>query len=78
MPSRVVIDREGCISCCNCHTNCPDVFELSPEDGWSQIKEEFRQLNNDPKEGIVPDEECIRLAEDLCPISIIHVIKSSS
>ncbi|MBS7619883.1 ferredoxin [Candidatus Bathyarchaeota archaeon] len=79
MPFNVVIDREGCISCCNCHTNCPDVFELSSEDGRSQIKKEFRQLYNDLKKGVVPDsfEECVSFAEDSCPVSIIHVTKLS-
>lgn len=77
MPFKVVIDREDCISCRNCHTNCPDVFESSSEDGRSRIKKEFRQPNNDPKEGVVPDdlEECVSFAKDSCPVSIIHVTK---
>ena len=76
MPFDVAIDRDGCISCCSCHTNCPDVFELSPEDGLSQIKTEYRK-GGSLGEGVVPDglEGCARLAEDLCPVSVIHVAK---
>ena len=76
MPLSVIVERDGCISCCSCHTNCPEVFELSLEDNLSQIKVLYRN-DNSLGEGIVPDslEECARLAEDLCPVSIIHVTK---
>jgi len=75
---RVTIDpRENCIACCNCHTNCPEVFELSPDDGLAQIRAEHRPDGPSPGEGAVPDslEECVRLAEDLCPVAIVHVEK---
>jgi len=73
----VTIDRENCIACCNCHTNCPDVFELNPNDGLSQIKSQYRHDDTPLGEGSVPDSlgDCARVAEELCPISIINVIK---
>lgn len=80
MKYKVTIEpRENCISCCNCHTNCPDVFELNPDDGLSQIKEEFRYNFDSNNMGDVPDalEECVRVAEDLCPVTIIHVVEQN-
>ena len=73
----VTIDpRDNCISCCNCHTNCPEVFELNENDGFSQIKEDYRISGKNEKGSISASlEECVRLAEDLCPVSIIHVEK---
>ncbi len=74
MTYRVTIDpREDCIMCCNCHTNCPEVFELSDEDGLAQIRGEHRA--GSLGEGVVEDPlgDCVRLAEDLCPVNIIHV-----
>ena len=66
--------RENCIMCGNCYTNCPEVFEASPEDGKSQIIMKYRIDNNRAK-GMVDDdlEDCARLAENLCPTSIILV-----
>lgn len=73
----MTIERENCIACCNCHTNCPDVFELNPDDGLSQIKVQYRPEDASLGEGSVPDNlgDCVRMAEDICPVSIIHVTK---
>ncbi|KYH36694.1 MAG: ferredoxin [Candidatus Bathyarchaeota archaeon B23] len=74
MPFKVYIDpREECIGCGNCEANCPEVFELSPEDGLSTIKAEHRGTSE--AEGQIPDdlESCAKGAVDLCPVSIIHV-----
>jgi len=40
--SVVIEPRENCIMCCNCHSNCPEIFETSDVDGKSQIREEHR------------------------------------
>jgi ferredoxin len=75
MSVTVSIDpRENCIMCCNCHTNCPDIFETSVVDGKSQVKEEHR-VSDDISKGMVEKdlEDCARLAESLCPVSIIYV-----
>lgn len=70
-----IYPRENCIACCNCHTNCPEVFEPNADDGLSQIRKGYRLDAASLGEGIIPDslEECVRLAEDLCPVTIIHV-----
>lgn len=76
MTIRVTIDpRDNCIACCNCHTNCPDVFELNVDDGLSQIKEGYRLNTESLGEGEVPSSlgECVHIAEDLCPTAIIHI-----
>jgi len=71
---KVTIDRDECISDMACVSLCPDVFEMSEEDGKSQIVEKYR-VDNDPSTGIVPGEleECVKSAAEACPVSIIHV-----
>lgn len=71
---RVTIDREECIECGACYADCPDVFEESPEDFFSQITEEYR-VDDDPGVGEVPDDlaECVEDAAYGCPVEIIHV-----
>ncbi len=70
----VTIDRDGCISCANCWTVCPDVFEENPEDAKSRIVERYRGVT-DPGEGEAPAElaDCARQAADECPVSVIEV-----
>ena len=78
MPLKVSIEpREECIGCGNCQANCPQVFELSPEDGLSIIRAEYRGASQ--AEGEVPDdlESCVKDAAELCPVNIIHVEKTS-
>jgi ferredoxin len=72
--SVIIEPRENCIMCCNCHTNCPEIFETSEEDGKSQIIETYR-VDGDIARGMigVSLEGCARTAEDLCPVSIIFV-----
>lgn len=75
---KIVIDRENCVSCGNCESVCPEVFELSPDDDKSQIVEKFRDAG-DPATGIVDEglEECVRMAADECPMNIIEVIEET-
>ena len=76
MPYIVRIDRENCISDGVCEAVCSDVFELSAEDNFSQIVEEYRD-NGNLGEGIIPDElmDCAKKAADVCPVVIISVEK---
>jgi ferredoxin len=71
---RVTIDREECIECGACYADCPEVFEESSEDFFSQITEEYR-VDDDLGVGEVPDdlEECVEDAAYGCPVEIIHV-----
>ena len=68
------IDRDECILCGACWEACPDVFEESPDDGLSQVVQEYR-VNDDPAQGQVPEdlEDCIQEAADGCPVEIIHL-----
>jgi ferredoxin len=72
--SVVIEPRENCIMCCNCHSNCPEIFETSDVDGKSQIREEHR-VGDEIDNGVVDEslEDCARVAVDLCPVSIIYV-----
>ena len=71
---RVTIDREECIECGTCYADCPEVFEESPEDYFSQIVEEYR-VDGDLAVGEIPEdlEECAEEAAFGCPVEIIHV-----
>lgn len=76
MPYIVRIDRPNCISDGLCEQVCPEVFELSQDDGFSQIVEEYRE-NSNLGEGTIPDElmDCAQRAADICPVAIISVEK---
>jgi ferredoxin len=71
---KVSIDREQCISCGLCWSDCPDIFEESPEDGWSRIVEKYR-IAGDAAKGEAPESlrEAGQGAADNCPVSVIHV-----
>mgnify|MGYP001069851343 CR=1 FL=1 len=71
---KVTIDRDECTMCTVCWETCPDVFEESPEDGLSQIVEEFRD-NGNVDQGVVPESlsDCVNEAADDCPVEIIHI-----
>ena len=69
----VEIDRDGCISCANCWTVCPEVFEENPDDNRSQVVEKYR--SGDISKGQAPDDlTCVKQAESECPVSVIHVL----
>lgn len=71
---RIRIDRDECIACGACWDVCPEVFEESPDDGLSQIVEQYR-VGGDPSQGEVPETlaDCVQCAADDCPVEIIHV-----
>ena len=74
MSVKVTIDRDECILCGACWAECPDVFDESPDDGMSQVIEDF-QVDGDPATGEVPDdlEACAINGADICPVAIIEV-----
>jgi ferredoxin len=70
---KVTIDRDECTSCEVCWTECPEVFEENPDDGLSQIVEQY-QVDGNPGIGNISDEiDCVQEAADDCPVEIIHV-----
>jgi len=72
--SRIEIDRDECILCASCWEACPEVLEESPEDGLTQVVEQYR-TEGDPGKGKVSEEleGCVQEAADDCPVEIIHV-----
>jgi ferredoxin len=69
---KVAIDREGCISCGNCESVCPEVFKLLVEsDGKSSIVKKYRK--EDLEKGEVGDDlkTCVENARDSCPVQVI-------
>ncbi|GAB6147972.1 ferredoxin [Stetteria hydrogenophila] len=71
---KVWIDRDQCIADMVCVSLCGEVFEMSEEDGKSQIVAKYRVDPNNPAEGLVPEElkDCVEAATESCPVSIIH------
>ena len=71
---KVWIDRDECIADMVCVSLCGEVFEMSEEDGKSQIVPQFRINPDNVAEGIVPEDlkDCVASAAESCPVSIIH------
>lgn len=71
---KVTIDRESCISCASCWTECPSFFEENPGDSFSMVNERFRK-GKSISEGEAPEDlaGCVREAADLCPVQIIRI-----
>jgi ferredoxin len=74
MPFRVTIDRDGCISCGACWTDCPEFFEENEDDGLSQVVESYR-TDESLAVGEAPDdlEDCVTEAAEDCPVDVIDV-----
>ncbi len=70
----VTIDRDGCISCAQCWTTCPEFFEENPEDGKSRVSAKYMSDGN-LGAGDAPQnlEECTQSAAEGCPVQVIHV-----
>ncbi|MGB9593389.1 MAG: ferredoxin [Anaerolineae bacterium] len=71
---KVTINRDECIACGACWSDCDAVFEENPDDGNSQIVAKF-QVGGNPAEGEIPDDlvDCAKAAADGCPVEIIQV-----
>jgi len=71
---RVTMDRDNCVSCGNCWSSCPDFFEQSTEDGFSQIVSKYR-TGDFLGDGEAPEnlEEAVRQTAESCPADVIHV-----
>ena len=74
---KVWIDRDECISDMVCVSLCGEVFEMSEEDGKSQIVAQYRVSPDNLAEGLVPEdlEDCVSSAAESCPVNIIHFEK---
>ena len=71
---KIVIDRDGCVSCTQCWTLCPHIFEENPTDGKSMIVEAYRS-DGDIGAGTVGEEHeaCSVEAADACPVAVIRL-----
>lgn len=71
---KVLIDRDGCISCGACWASCPEFYEENPDDNLSQVVEPYR-TGGSLAEGDAPDDlvQCATEAAEECPVEVIHV-----
>ena len=71
---KVTIDREECIACGVCYSDCPEVFEEDDDDSTSQIVQKYR-IDENPAEGEIPAglTDCLQTAADGCPVEAIHI-----
>lgn len=76
MPYFVKIDGSYCIQTRASTAAYPKVFELSSENGFSQITKQYRN-NGEISEGTIPDDlvSCAQKAADACPMVVISVEK---
>jgi ferredoxin len=70
---KVVIDRDGCISCGACWEGCPEFFEENPDDNFSQVVKKYR--SGGLGDGEAPDDltDCVIKTSEGCPAEVIHV-----
>ena len=71
--TKVVIDRDGCVSCGAFWESCSGFFDQNPDDNLSMIVEKYRL--GGLSEGEAPDDliDCVIKASDDCPAEVIHV-----
>ncbi|HDD66678.1 MAG TPA: ferredoxin [Nitrososphaeria archaeon] len=71
--AKVVIDKDACIGCGACWALAPNFFEQNPDDGKSQIVEQYRA--GDPTVGNAPDDllNDIKSAAEGCPVGAIKI-----
>ncbi|GAB1431457.1 ferredoxin [Spirochaetota bacterium] len=70
---KIRLDRDDCISCGVCWSECPEIF-IEDSDSKTSIAEEFR-VSGDNSLGEAPEtlRSSAESAADSCPVSIIHV-----
>ena len=69
------MEREECISCENCVSECADSFEMA-DDEFAHLKSSTRVGSNDELE--TDDLGCIKQAAEACPVNIIHIIEGGN
>ena len=72
--AKVTIDKDTCIGCGACWALVPSFFEQNPDDGKSQVVEQYR-VGGDPTVGNAPDDllDDVKSAAEGCPVEAIKV-----
>lgn len=60
---KIVIDRDGCISCGTCVSIAPEYFKLNDDDFKSEVIKQYDEK----------DKDIIQEAADACPVDVISV-----
>jgi len=71
---KVTIDRDQCISCSLCWSDCPEIFEEDASDNKSSVVEALR-VGGDSSKGEAPEglRAKAEAAASNCPVAIIHI-----
>mgnify|MGYP000663306124 FL=1 len=72
--AKVRIDKDTCIGCGACWALVPSFFEQNPDDGKSQVVEQYR-VGGDPTVGEAPDDvlDDVKSAAEGCPVEAIKI-----
>ena len=72
--AKVRIDKDTCIGCGACWALVPSFFEQNPDDGKSQVVEQYR-VGGDPTVGEAPDDVLndVKSAAEGCPVEAIKI-----
>lgn len=70
----VRVDRDECISCGVCWSECPELYIEDTADGKTSIASEYR-IDGDASRGQVPETLAAgaQAGADSCPVSCIHI-----
>ena len=68
----VEIDQDGCIECGACEEECAEVFELKDGEKASIVD---KYQTDGPDKGEVSNslDDCVKSAEDVCPVDVIKI-----
>lgn len=71
---KVSVDRDQCISCSLCWSDCPEIFSEDASDGKCSVVEALR-LEGDREKGEAPESlrDAAQGAAANCPVAIIHI-----
>ncbi len=80
MDYKVEHDRPNCIACAACSIVAPQFWQMSPEDGKSDLVNSKRVTDSSE---IVKEELAIeqkdfaanKTAADMCPVNVIHIVR---
>ena len=83
MPFKIEHDRPGCIACAACAAVAPEFWEMSKDDGKSDVIGSKQTTNGNEvvlEELDLEDKdyELNKSAADVCPVNVIHIVNKET